>query len=79
VSAPLSFMNGATPLPPRCPPPRCPLCGDVIGVYEPMVLVNEHGPRETSGAAEPTLGDAPGARFHRDCFAAWSGEADVAG
>jgi hypothetical protein len=60
-------------------PPRCQHCDDVIGVYEPMVFVDEGGARVTSGAAEPGLGAAPGARFHRSCFAAWSAEADDAG
>ena len=67
-------MIGATPL-----PPRCPHCGDVIGVYEPMVFVDENGARVTSRAAEPTVRDTPGARLHRDCFAAWSAQANFAG
>jgi hypothetical protein len=51
------------------PRPRCRHCGDVIGVYEPMILVSSEGGRETSLAAEPQL-DATGCTcFHAPCFA----------
>ena len=36
---------------------RCRHCEDVIGAYEPMVIVTHHGPRETSLAADPALYD----------------------
>lgn len=46
---------------------RCRLCGDVIGVYEPLVeCVNSHL-RATSRAAEPDL-NGNGVYYHRLCF-----------
>jgi hypothetical protein len=35
--------------------PTCLYCGDVIGVYEPIVVVEHEGERETSLAREPEL------------------------
>jgi hypothetical protein len=51
-------------------PPRCVDCGDVIGVYEPLVaMVGDGIPRETSRAAEPRwVAAAPGAIYHSDCY-----------
>lgn len=46
---------------------RCQTCGDVIGVYEPIVLVEPPGRRETSLAAEPGLRDSALACHHRAC------------
>lgn len=46
---------------------RCARCGDVIGIYEPVVLVEAHGPRQTSCAAEPELTQSSRECFHRDC------------
>jgi hypothetical protein len=49
---------------------RCHWCGERIGVYEPLIVV-EHGrqPRETSLARERDL-DRGGRRcYHRACFA----------
>jgi hypothetical protein len=51
-------------------PHRCRRCGDVIGVYEPLVLVEGSAARETAAAAEPGLRALPGARYHRACFRA---------
>lgn len=50
---------------------RCLLCGDVIGVYEPLVTC-ERGAhaRTTSRAAEPGLESAGGAYYHRACYSA---------
>jgi hypothetical protein len=49
--------------------PRCGVCGDVIGVYEPLVCVLEESVRHTSRAAEP-LHRRPGERlYHRACYA----------
>jgi hypothetical protein len=48
-------------------PLRCAHCGDVIGVYEPLVVVHDGVARTTSAAAEPHLGEEPGERFHRAC------------
>jgi len=46
---------------------RCQHCGDVIGIYEPLVLLSESGRRETSLAAEPELSGAPSPAYHRAC------------
>ena len=48
--------------------PRCDDCGDVIGVYEPMTIVDGTRIRETSLAAEPRLAAHGDGSFHRDCF-----------
>jgi hypothetical protein len=48
--------------------PRCRRCGDVIGVYEPLVTFEKSHPRTTSRAAEPGL-DTAGVYYHRRCFA----------
>jgi hypothetical protein len=45
---------------------RCNHCGDVIGVYEPLVMLTHHEARETSLAAQPDL-PARGEYFHRAC------------
>lgn len=47
---------------------RCRLCGDVIGVYEPLVHSLDGAARATSRAAEPGVASAPGERYHRDCY-----------
>lgn len=47
---------------------RCRQCGDVIGYYEPLVLLERGQARASSAAAEPQLGNAPGERFHRACY-----------
>jgi len=47
--------------------PVCKHCGDVIGVYEPMIVVIEGQTRETSRAAEPGLGDVLGDCYHGAC------------
>jgi hypothetical protein len=46
---------------------RCQTCGDVIGVYEPIVLVEPSGRRETSLAADPELCDSGAVCHHRAC------------
>jgi hypothetical protein len=45
----------------------CDECGDVIGVYEPLVLVADDGARETSRAACPDVADS-GEHYHRACY-----------
>ena len=48
---------------------RCAQCGDVMGVYEPLVIVDEHGARQTSRAAEPQLVREQGMQhYHRACY-----------
>jgi len=52
---------------------RCTHCGDVIGVYEPMVVVRVgDAARETSRAADPELPRAGDEHFHSECYAAMS-------
>ncbi len=46
---------------------RCDHCTDVIGVYEPVVIIVGDEARETSQAAEPTVDSLPGERYHRAC------------
>jgi hypothetical protein len=53
---------------------RCDHCGQVIGVYEPAMILVEGIARQTSLAAEPSLASHPGRHYHRSCFAA-AGEA----
>ena len=46
----------------------CHHCGDVIGVYEPLVLETLAGRRDTSLAVDPDL-DASGRNcYHRTCY-----------
>jgi hypothetical protein len=46
----------------------CDHCGDVLGVYEPVVVVTAGRARETSLAADPAIGTGVAARYHRDCY-----------
>jgi len=54
---------------------RCDHCGVVIGVYEPLVMVQhgrvlQHGRvRETSRAKEPALPLRDTTYYHRACYA----------
>jgi hypothetical protein len=48
----------------------CSRCGDVIGMYEPLILVEESRARQTSRAAEPALARERGLHYHRECYAA---------
>jgi hypothetical protein len=47
---------------------RCAHCGDVIGVYEPLVECQDSHSRTTSRAAEPGLKATDGSYYHRRCF-----------
>lgn len=49
---------------------HCHHCGDVIGVYEPLVTLADGHPRETSRALELDAPDrhTDGACYHRACF-----------
>ena len=51
----------------------CDHCAEVIGVYEPLILVKGDEIRETSRAAEPNLHAQPGERYHRTCYLERSG------
>jgi hypothetical protein len=46
----------------------CDHCAEVIGVYEPVVLVIDGKARVTSQAAEPTISSVPGERYHHACY-----------
>jgi len=49
---------------------RCAHCSDVIGIYEPLVVVENSGARQTSCAAEPQLlAHGTGTHYHRACYA----------
>ena len=48
---------------------RCVWCGGVIGIYEPLVAVENERARTISVAAEPKLSTAEGLRYHGDCHA----------
>jgi hypothetical protein len=49
---------------------RCHDCGQIIGVYEPIVAYDGSGARTTSRAAEPDLRASAAAYYHRSCYAA---------
>ena len=50
-------------------PPRCELCGEVIGVYEPLIYVHANGVHESSRAADPGLSaGASGSIYHAACY-----------
>lgn len=46
----------------------CPLCGDRIGVYEPMIVITPYGARRTSRAREPLLPPTDGILLHDGCY-----------
>jgi hypothetical protein len=48
----------------------CEDCGDVIGVYEPLVLEDGEVARTTSRAAEPDLRASATTHYHRECYGA---------
>jgi hypothetical protein len=48
---------------------RCLGCGEVIGVYEPIVAEDGGGARTTSRAAEPDLRANAATYYHRECYA----------
>lgn len=53
---------------PGLPRMLCHHCGDVIGVYEPLVLETASGRHDTSLAADPGVlqNDHPG--YHQACY-----------
>lgn len=56
--------------------PLCSHCNDVLGVYEPIILlVDGQPPQFTSRAAAPVRPD--GIAFHQDCFMQSRGGADA--
>lgn len=58
-------------------PLYCQRCGEVIGVYEPLVVSEERRARVTSRAAEPAL-PAGGSYCHHSCVAMSEVAADAA-
>ena len=50
---------------------RCAHCGDVIGVYEPLVAFAGQRARETSVAAESLSADGAADYYHRACYDAY--------
>lgn len=48
---------------------RCVHCEDVIGVYEPMIVLHNGRARTTSKAAEQDgMGSFPGECYHAACY-----------
>jgi hypothetical protein len=54
-------------------PPRCPVCEDVIGVYEPLMHVGGGWATRSSRAAEPEI-CSNGQCFHLACYERLVGE-----
>ncbi len=52
-----------------CVVPRCPLCQDAIGVYEPALVIEDGLARTTSLAREPLLPTSRTTLMHRSCAA----------
>jgi hypothetical protein len=48
--------------------PTCRRCGDVIGAYEPMVVLADGLARSTSRAAEPKGERLIGECYHAACY-----------
>jgi hypothetical protein len=48
-------------------PPRCPVCDDIIGVYEPLVHLAGDFAMRSSRAAEPEI-CSNGQCFHLSCY-----------
>jgi hypothetical protein len=46
---------------------RCEHCGEVIGVYEPLIVRADSEVRETSRAADSQLSPEHGEYYHLDC------------
>lgn len=56
--------------------PRCRHCGEVIGVYEPMIVLDGGQARKTSRAVEAATGPF-GECYHQECFTGPRGEASA--
>lgn len=48
-------------------PPRCPICNDVIGVYEPLMHLGGGFATRTSRGAEPEICSS-GECYHLECY-----------
>jgi hypothetical protein len=53
--------------------PRCPVCDDIVGVYEPLVHLGEGIATRTSRAVEPEICSS-GECFHVACYEGLSDE-----
>jgi hypothetical protein len=62
---PLSPPEKPNPTPEK---PHCVHCGDVIGAYEPMILVEDGEPRKTSTSAEQDRVRHAGDYYHMACY-----------
>jgi hypothetical protein len=58
---------------------RCELCGEVIGVYEPLVRLLDGRAHESSRALEPVSSDRGGGHYHRACYERLSGNQPLVG
>jgi hypothetical protein len=58
-------------------PLRCHHCDDVIGAYEPMIVLTDGQARDTSRAAEQDAGGAVGECYHHACYRQAYGEEPV--
>lgn len=58
-------------------PPRCSHCGEVIGVYEPLVVLVQGQARETSRLLEPLVGSHADVQYHRACFDRLDGDVEA--
>jgi hypothetical protein len=47
---------------------HCGHCGQVIGVYEPLIRVVEGRAQETSRLLDPEVAEADGRCYHRACY-----------
>jgi len=47
--------------------PRCPVCDDIVGVYEPLVHLGGGVATRSSRAAEPEICSS-GECYHLDCY-----------
>jgi hypothetical protein len=47
---------------------HCASCGDVIGAYEPLIVLLDGLARDTSKAAETDDGGPLGECYHRACY-----------
>jgi hypothetical protein len=78
ASAAVAVIVAIVPEPqPRFPsemPPRCQYCGDVLGVYEPVILIHNGLPHVTSRAAQAHLFPTTDPGYHKACY-----ELDVQG
>jgi len=64
----ISAMSALEPQSTGGPPPSCARCGEVIGVYEPLVEIMGELARHTSRAAEPEVCPSGTPCYHRACY-----------